>query len=289
MIRHRRTGFTLIELLVVISIIALLIGILLPALGAARGAARSNQSASNLKQWGIADAAYSADMRDRVPWDGEDMAGGSGDATYGVGTVNNTEVRDSFSRNDWWGNALPYYVSDQGYRDLMIARVNAGKDVPKKGEPSIFIDPTAEPPPAAPYSTSGAVNLTTPSGVVSIQARFYFNYAWNSKLSRPSVNAPLYNMAEIQRPSATVLMLEARANRQVEDPSNDRSVNRARADWQRMAKRHGGKGSQMVFVDGHVKLIDYTYARTSGTDFVTGAAGAYNKHDLIWTPKGVAN
>ena len=57
-----RRGFTLIELLVVISIIALLIGILLPALGAARSAARSMACLSNLKQIGIASAAYSADF-----------------------------------------------------------------------------------------------------------------------------------------------------------------------------------------------------------------------------------
>ena len=65
--RPFRRAFTLIELLVVISIIAVLLSISLPSLRKAKAAAMKTVCGSNLHQWGLAFAAYSADNNNKVP------------------------------------------------------------------------------------------------------------------------------------------------------------------------------------------------------------------------------
>ncbi|MEM8494795.1 MAG: DUF1559 domain-containing protein [Planctomycetota bacterium] len=104
----RRYAFTLIELLVVISIIALLIALLLPALGAARNAARQVACTSNLRQIGIASAAYAADHVDQISYrdDGRtDPVGGGVDRA----TVN-------------WVGLLQDYFGPGGFGRSHLAR-----------------------------------------------------------------------------------------------------------------------------------------------------------------------
>jgi len=65
--KSRRSGFTLIEVLVVVSIIAVLAGLLLPSMRRMQESARSTSCLSNLRNIGIAVAAFVSDNNGYLP------------------------------------------------------------------------------------------------------------------------------------------------------------------------------------------------------------------------------
>jgi prepilin-type N-terminal cleavage/methylation domain-containing protein/prepilin-type processing-associated H-X9-DG protein len=126
MIGSRRitAAFTLIELLIVVAIIAVLAGLIMAVLGPVNAMRDQTRSASNLRQWGVALAAYANDNDGYIPRRGQ-----------GVQPVG------QLTRPEDWFNALPPYLGMQGYGAL----VAAGRK-PKAGDNSIFIRPGAKDP-----------------------------------------------------------------------------------------------------------------------------------------------
>ncbi len=93
----RRRGLSLPEVLVVIGLILLLISMLFPSLNAARERLRRVQCANNLKQWGLALAAYRNDNNDYLPTEG----------TY-------LDLHKPYT----WFNELPPYLGLPAYVDV---------------------------------------------------------------------------------------------------------------------------------------------------------------------------
>lgn len=61
-----KNGFTLIELLVVIAVIALLLAVILPALNSAKLTAKQVVCAAQMKQWALAELAYTTENNNAV-------------------------------------------------------------------------------------------------------------------------------------------------------------------------------------------------------------------------------
>ncbi len=130
----RKQGFTLIELLVVIAIIALLMGILLPALSRAREAGKRASCGHNLKQIGIAMAAYVGDYDDLMPWYGTKTSGSDDTHPYAVYRCNHSgDSQTYYQHGTCWcgtkGKPIP----------LKLACLYAGKYI---GDGKVFYCPS---------------------------------------------------------------------------------------------------------------------------------------------------
>ncbi len=100
----RKRAFTIIELLVVVAIIALLVGILLPAIQKGREQAMLTRSVANLRNLGVAHAAYAASYDNRQLTIYVDSI-----STYGLRSC---DAFESFAEH--WGRTHPNLVLGWG-------------------------------------------------------------------------------------------------------------------------------------------------------------------------------
>ncbi len=123
----------MIELLVVITVIAVLVAIGAGAIGQALVTRDQTESASRLRQWGIALATYIAENNGALPRRGQ-----------GVQQVTQLD------RPEDWFNALPPYLGLPPYGQL----ISTGHR-PQAGDHSIFVRPGAKDPGAAAFLSYG--------------------------------------------------------------------------------------------------------------------------------------
>ncbi|MEI9893254.1 MAG: type II secretion system protein [Chthoniobacter sp.] len=126
-------AFTLTELLIVVAIIAVLAGLVLGALGPVNAMRDQAHSASHMRQWGVALAAYAADNDGFIPRRGQGV-----------------QVVQQLNRPEDWFNALPPYLGLPGYGVL----VAAGRR-PRAGDNSVFVRPGAKDPGGAAFLSYG--------------------------------------------------------------------------------------------------------------------------------------
>ena len=218
-VRARR-GFTLIELLVVISIIALLIAILLPALGAARKSARMTQCLSNMRQWGIAQAAHAVDNGHLLPEEG-----------------------GQFDNEEAWYNQLPPYIDYDKYMDVFPGTPVQLSDVydtasiwfcPSKADQKEFLSGSAKN--SYHYGMNAVLNgtgsLRTPSNQSNVVKRI--------------------KLDKIPDQSSTLFISEPFNNLSTVYPRAVTAASGGNMEWD----RHASTKCNALFFDGHVDTYE---------------------------------
>ena len=215
-----KSGFTLIELLVVVAIISILAGLLFSAFATAREQARKTTCASNLRQIGLALSQYTQDADEHFPNTGAGGAPGEGQTAWMYYT--NYADDGSTTQFDVTKSCIyPYVKSTQ-----------------------IFVCPDD-----SAGQTSGD------------------SYAYNSCLTTPSTASlwPGKAISTVSNVAVTMILAEEGSPQS----TNDALFNMYNSTWSptntgvagydsgAYSGRHSS-GSNILFVDGHVKWMAYS-------------------------------
>jgi prepilin-type N-terminal cleavage/methylation domain-containing protein/prepilin-type processing-associated H-X9-DG protein len=268
-----RHAFTLVELLTVISVIAVLASLLFPGLAKAKGKAHAISCISSLRQWGLGLQIYASDNNDLLPRDGMDDSGQYSaftGRTLGPGTPN-----DPYA----WFNALPPFMRKRPLASYWTGTSDAVKTALPfpGGNERIWHCPTATSAPQEEFLKGGSFGFF--SFAMNIDLKFrssLHNGVEGNTFTYPEM-PHLYNL---RKPAATVSLLEVAFSPVLEnytyDPAQNGVMPAARGD--RLAKRHNGKGGNLVFIDGHAQFFPRSYI-TNGVGYIEKA-----NQDVIWNP-----
>jgi prepilin-type N-terminal cleavage/methylation domain-containing protein/prepilin-type processing-associated H-X9-DG protein len=259
-------GFTLVELLVVIGIIALLISILLPALNKARESAKTLQCLSNLRQIGMAHAAYVADARGYVLPTGYIRNGNSSWTLWtvilskgkylpmpGVKTTDGAHTQSVYFCPGGSFDTTTAVQSPATPYDALASQALRSKDF--FGDPNIIIDSW--------YGINGSDALTASSGAPS---RRIWVDPGNTN-GEPAFARQLPKMSNIRKSSELALVFDGVAYNLTNNAN-------------RLAGRHNRyQQTNVVFYDGHAA----TYARKelpAATKYFNPANAALTSQDF---------